>query len=212
LEQEALKLLGPSAVVEALTKDEKYAERKTLLSSAGGVREGDKILYRIGDHDVYVIPVYTAKAGGVITELGLVAVVGAYATGETFIGLGSTPEEAFSEYLAQLGGIDAPQIDELGAEDRIDIIESIILNEDLGIVEPSMMTPDIAFFEGNATYKDEVQRENAQSLLESFVDDWGTKASGNRIIKWYDDNAINYGILVNVQGVVEMHYISIFFQ
>jgi hypothetical protein len=85
------------------------------------------------------------------------------------------------------------------------------LNEDLGIVEPSMMTPDIVFFEGNTTYKDEVQRESAQSLLNSFVDDWGTKASGNRIIKWYDDNAINYGILVNVQGVVEMHYISIFF-
>ena len=212
LEQEALKLLGPSAVVEALTKDEKYAERKTLLSSAGGVREGDKILYRVGNHDVYIIPVYTAKAGGVITELGLVAVVGAYATGDTFIGLGSTPEEAFGEYLAQLGGIDSPKIVNLDVKDRIDIVERIILNANLGIVEPSMMTPDIVFFEGNATYKNVVQQENVQFLLESFVDDWGTKASGNRIIKWSDGNAINYGILVNVQGVVEMHYISIFFQ
>jgi len=211
LEQEALKLLGPSAVIEALSKDENYAERKTLLSSAGGVREGDKILYRVGDHDVYVIPVYTAKAGGVITELGLVAVVGAYATGETFIGLGATPEEAFSEYLSQLGGIDAPQVTEPGAGDRIELIESIILNEGLAIIEPSMITPDIVFFEGNTTYKSEAQLENTQSLMVSFIENWGTEASGNRIVKWYDDNRINYGILVNVQGVVEMHYISIFF-
>ncbi|MEE9585869.1 MAG: UPF0182 family protein, partial [Nitrososphaerales archaeon] len=125
------KLLGPTAVVEALQKDEVYAERKTLLSSAGGVREGDKILYRIGEHDVYFIPVYTAAAGGVITQLGLVAAVGATFTGETFVGLGSTPEEAFGAYLAKLSGAEVPFVEEVGASERRLQVEDLFLEKDL---------------------------------------------------------------------------------
>ncbi|MFQ6134336.1 MAG: UPF0182 family protein [Nitrososphaerales archaeon] len=206
------RLLGPTAVVEALQKDEVYAERKTLLSSAGGVREGDKILYRVGDHDVYFIPVYTARAGGVITQLGLVAAVGATFTGETFIGLGATPEEAFSAYLAQLGGVEVPAVEEVGVAERLLQIENLFLEKDLEIVEPREINPDVVFFEGNATYVSTAQWEQAQSLVESFIQNWGAEASGARIMKWRQDTAVNYGVLVNVQGVVEMHYIVIFFE
>ena len=61
------KLIGPTAVREALDRDPEFAQLKTLLRNP---RIGDNILYRVGDHDVYFIPVYTAGAGGVVAQLG----------------------------------------------------------------------------------------------------------------------------------------------
>ncbi|MGH9876163.1 MAG: UPF0182 family protein, partial [Nitrososphaerales archaeon] len=62
------KLLGPSAVEEALERDPDYAQKKTLLRNP---RTGDNIIYRVGEQDVYFIPIYTAGAGGVVSQLGL---------------------------------------------------------------------------------------------------------------------------------------------
>ncbi|MFC1755307.1 UPF0182 family protein [Thermoproteota archaeon] len=206
------RLLGPTAVVEALQKDEAYAQRKTLLSSAGGVREGDKILYRVGDHDVYFIPVYTAQAGGVITQLGLVAAVGATFTGESFIGLGTTPEEAFTQYLIKMSGTTADQEEEIDTFDRRKHIETLFLEENLEIVEPTEIHPDIIFLEGVSTYISQSQLVETESLVLSLIEKWGDVASGNRIITWHNDDLVNYGILVNMQGVVELHYISLIFE
>lgn len=99
------KLLGPTAVLEALEKNPDFAQLKTLLRQP---RIGDNILYRVGDHDVYFIPVYTAGAGGVVTELGVIACVGATFTGEYSVGLGDTAEAAFRAYLSQLAGVAKP--------------------------------------------------------------------------------------------------------
>jgi uncharacterized membrane protein (UPF0182 family) len=206
------KLLGPTAIVEALQKDEAYAQRKTLLSSAGGVREGDKILYRVGDQDVYFIPVYTAQAGGVITQLGLVAAVGATFTGETFIGLGATPEEAFSSYLVKLGGVEGSPIEEIGVSQRRQQIEQIFTDKGLEVVEPSDINPDIVFLEGNITYVSVLQKEQARELVNSFADRWSDEASGGRILKWREDTIVNYGVLVNIGGIVEMHFVTVHFE
>jgi hypothetical protein len=96
------KLLGPTGTKEALEKNSEFAQLKTLLREP---RLGDNILYRIGDLDVYFIPVYTAGPGGVVTEMGIIACVGATFTGDYNVGLGSNAEEAFEDYLAQLVGI-----------------------------------------------------------------------------------------------------------
>lgn len=206
------RLLGPTAVVEALQKDEAYAQRKTLLSSAGGVREGDKILYRVGDYDVYFIPVYTAKAGGVITQLGLVAAVGATFTGQSFIGLGTTPEEAFTSYLEKMSGSTADQKEEIGTFDRRKQIENFFVEKNLIISEPTEIHPDIIFFEGLSTYVSTLQFNDTKSLVFTLIDNWGDVASGNRIVTWHDENVIHYGVLVSVEGVVELHYISLIFE
>ncbi|MEM3108455.1 MAG: UPF0182 family protein [Candidatus Bathyarchaeia archaeon] len=95
------KLLGPTGALEALEKNPSFAQLKTLLRTP---RIGNIILYRVGEYDVYFIPVYTSTAGGVVTEIGVIACVGAAFTGEYYVGLGSTPEEAFASFLAQLTG------------------------------------------------------------------------------------------------------------
>jgi hypothetical protein len=87
--------------LEALEKNPAFAQLKTLLRTP---RIGNIILYRMGEYDVYFIPVYTSTAGGVVTEIGVIACVGAAFTGEYYVGLGSTPEEAFASFLNQLAG------------------------------------------------------------------------------------------------------------
>ena len=76
------KLLGPTSVREALDRDPDFAQLKTLLRNP---RIGDNILYRVGEHDTYFIPVYTAGAGGVVAQLGTIAAVGAGFTGEYYV-------------------------------------------------------------------------------------------------------------------------------
>jgi hypothetical protein len=107
------KLLGPSAVREALEKDSEFAQLRTLLRQP---RVGDNVIYRVGDIDVYIIPVYTAGGGGVVAELGVVAVVGAGFTGEYKVGLGQDISEAFRDFLLQIGGTSGQEEDVSGLE------------------------------------------------------------------------------------------------
>ena len=97
------KLLDAGAARDALEKDPAYAKEKILLRNP---RVGDDLLYRIGDQEVYFIPVYTSSTvGGVATQLGTIAVVGASITGNYYIGLGNTPQQAFENYLLRATGL-----------------------------------------------------------------------------------------------------------
>ncbi len=125
------KLIGPTAVTQALDRDTDFAQLKTLLRNP---RIGDNILYRVGEYDVYFIPVYTAGAGGVVAQLGTIAAVGAAFTGEYYVGLGSTQEEAFEQFLQKVSGVDStsssdPIFAELNRQDRIDIIKAVFEND-----------------------------------------------------------------------------------
>jgi uncharacterized protein len=99
------KLLDAGAARDALEKDPVYAKEKLLLHNP---RVGDDLLYRIGDQEVYFIPVYTSNTvDGVATQLGMIAVVGASITGNSspVIGLGNTSQEAFENYLLRATGL-----------------------------------------------------------------------------------------------------------
>jgi len=106
--ESSTKLLGPTAVIEALEKNPDYATLKTLLRNP---RLGDNILYRIGDFDVYFIPVYTAGSGGVVAELGTVAAAGAAFNGQYYVGLGADAQTALQRMLERIaGGPENPQV------------------------------------------------------------------------------------------------------
>jgi len=99
----ATKLLGPGTARDALEKDPAYAKEKGLLRNT---RVGDSLLYRIGNQEVYFIPVYTAStSGGGVIQLGTIAAVGASVTGNAYVGLGDTPQLAFENYLLKAAGL-----------------------------------------------------------------------------------------------------------
>ena len=205
------KLIGPTAVGEALDRDPDFAQLKTLLRNP---RIGDNILYRVGDQDVYFIPVYTAGAGGVVAQLGTIAAVGAAFTGEYYVGLGETQQKAFEAYLQKLSGVASTTSTngefnlEFDREARMEKIKSIIEEAELQLLSPSNIQIPLSFNEGKIAFFTQSDLEDTEKLISKFIDDF-VKPRTERVFMWEEDNVINFGTIVLVESIPEMHYISI---
>ena len=205
------KLIGPTAVREALDRDPEFAQLKTLLRNP---RIGDNILYRVGDHDVYFIPVYTAGAGGVVAQLGTIAAVGAAFNGEYFVGLGATQEEAFEQYLKKVSGVASTTTTadddyvELIKDDRINIIKSIFEEEQIIISEPTSIQIPLSFNEGEIFFFTEDDLPDTELFLSEFIDDF-VKPRSDRVFMWEVDAILNIGTVYVKDGLPEIHYVSI---
>ena len=207
----ATKLVGPTAAREALEKDKSYKEFKTLLQ--GTPRVGENILYRIGDQEVYFIPVYTASSsGGVVSQLGTVAAVGASVTDTFYVGLGDNAAEAFQNYLLKAAG-QAPQGQTLGTppasddSDRIAALEKAFKDSRLEVVKPTAISAPVEFQEAHVKYVQETDFAAAKSAIVDFTAKFAP--DGGRVFEWQKDNTVNFGVLKSVNGIVENHYISI---
>jgi len=205
------KLIGPTAVREALDRDPEFAQLKTLLRNP---RIGDNILYRVGQQDVYFIPVYTAGAGGVVAQLGTVAAVGASFTGEYYVGLGDTQQEAFEAYLRKLSGVVAPSPAEPGGpiellrDERVDIIKSTFTEKEIEISEPTDIRIPLSFNEGQIFFFTDEDQEDTVSFINEFIDDFVLPRT-DRVFIWEEEEIVNIGTIFVKDGIPEMHYISI---
>jgi len=205
------KLLGPTSVREALDRDPDFAQLKTLLRNP---RIGDNILYQVGEHDTYFIPVYTAGAGGVVAQLGTIAAVGAAFTGEYYVGLGDTQESAFEAYLQKLSGItptasatsDGIMGIVLDKDARIDAVMSIFEERGITITTPTSIQIPLSFSMGDIAFYSKSDLKDTTELITKFINEAGT---GKRILMWEEENAFNFGYLKIVDNVTELHYISI---
>ncbi len=202
------KLLGPTSVREALDRDPDFAQLKTLLRNP---RIGDNILYRVGEHDTYFIPVYTAGAGGVVAQLGTIAAVGAAFTGEYYVGLGDTQESAFEAYLQKLSGVvTTSAITTAGGvvldkPARIDTIMSIFEENDVRITTPTSIQIPLSFNIGDIAFYSQSDLESTKELLTQLINESG----GKRMLMWEEGNTLNFGYLKVVDNVTELHYVSI---
>jgi len=205
------KLLGPTSVLEALDRDPDFAQLKTLLRNP---RIGDNILYQVGEHDTYFIPVYTAGAGGVVAQLGTIAAVGAAFTGDYYVGLGDTQESAFEAYLQKLSGItptasatsDGIMGIVLDKDARIDAVMSIFEEKGITITTPTSIQIPLSFSMGDIAFYSKSDLKDTTELITKFINEAGT---GKRILMWEEENAFNFGYLKAVDNVTELHYISI---
>jgi hypothetical protein len=203
------KLLGPTAILEALERNPDFATLRTLLRSP---RVGDNILYRIGDHDVYFLPVYTAGAGGVVTQLGTVAAVGATFTGEYYIGFGDTPEEAFEEFLFELSGVESNIRRENIVSVSVDkdtesqLVDSLAANG-IKVVRPDEIPSLFKFNEHRLDSTEDAAI--TQNAIDEFISKWATPYDVTQVYYWEDDETVNYGSVITINGVSELHYVSI---
>lgn len=205
------KLIGPTAVSEALDRDPDFAQLKTLLRNP---RIGDNILYRVGEQDVYFIPVYTAGAGGVVAQLGTIAAVGAAFTGEYYVGLGETQETAFEAYLKKLSGV-SPTSSPTGVINlefdrtaRIAKITSIFTDSNIELLIPDAIQVPLSFNEGKIAFFTQSDLNATETIISEFVADF-VRQKTERVFMWEKDDLINFGTIVIVDGLPEMHYISI---
>ena len=194
-----IKLLGPSAAREAL---ERYAEFRKLRTLLENPRIGETILYQVGGYLVYVIPVYTSPAGGVVTQLGTIATVGAEFTGKYFVGLGATPEESFRAFLKSLAGEAAVPV----GVDLMNLTIKVVRELGLEPVFPESINAHVVFREGNLTY---VTQSQFEEDVRGFLEEWALGRGMERALIWRTGNMINLGVIFSREGVVELHYITI---
>ncbi|MCX8192290.1 MAG: UPF0182 family protein [Nitrososphaeria archaeon] len=196
------KLLGPSAAREALERYPEFRKLQTLLENP---RIGEVILYSVGEHLVYIIPVYTTPtgAGGVITQLGTIAVVGAEFTGSYFVGIGGDIEESFESYLRAMRGVATPITPKT---DVMNLTLQVIRGAELTPVFPEKINAHLVFKEG------EIRITSIEQFTEDligFLKRWIDKAGRDVVLVWKEDNILKVGVVVIDQGIVELHYVNI---
>jgi uncharacterized protein len=212
----SVKLLGPTGAKETLEKDKDFKNLRTLLNNP---RLGENILYRIGDVEVYFIPVYTSNTGGgVVSQTGTIAAVGAASiTGTYYVGLGDSPVEAFENYLLKVSGV-APveqpggggnQTVILDKSTRILNLEKVFTDSNLTIVKPTTISAPVEFREAEGVYLLESGYAEVQSKIRSFIATQGPEPGAGRVFEWQQDTKVNFGFLSEQGGIVENHYISI---
>ena len=204
------KLIGPTAVREALDRDPDFAQLNTLLRNP---RIGDNILYRVGGQDVYFIPVYTAGAGGVVAQLGTVAAVGAAFTGEYYVGLGENQEMAFEAYLQKLSGVEATptnggDVVQTTRENRVGVLMTALEEKGIQVAEPTTIQFPLTFQDGEIFFYTASDQEDAVAFLEAFVDDFVAPRT-DRVFVWGDEGVLNVGTVLVRDGIAELHYITI---
>ena len=160
---------------------------------------------------VYFIPVYTAGSGGVVTQLGTIAAVGAAFDGEYHVGMGNTAQQAFAAYLAKLSGVapsNVTSVLQLDEASRIATLKTVLESDNLKIVSPTSIQLPLSFEEGKTSFLQQSDLDNTKNLISTFLKNF-VQPRSDRIIFWEENSTVKLGTIVVVDNVPELHYISI---
>jgi uncharacterized protein len=210
----SVKLIGPEAARTTLMNDYEYKsinEELKSRSSPTAPIAGDNLLYKIGDYEVYFIPVMINNG----EKIGIVGAVGALSTNGTYyVGLGDTPAKAFQNYLQKLSGVTSrgmpPVVSNQTAQEsltKIQQLEKAFTEAGLTLVKPTAIHATLEFNELQAAYRTESDFAQAEAAIKAFIERF--MPQGGRVFEWQDGTSINFGVLLEVDGIVENHYISI---
>jgi uncharacterized membrane protein (UPF0182 family) len=209
----SIKLIGPETARTTLINDGEYKSINEELKSRSPTPPalGDNLLYKIGDNEVYFIPVMINNS----EKIGIVGAVGGVSTNGTLhVGLGNTPAEAFQNYLQKLSSVTAidnlPVASNQTAQERLtktQLLEKVFTDAGLTVVKPTAIYAPLEFKEVQAAYTTQSDFPEAQTAIQAFIERYIPQ--GGRVFEWQDGTSINFSVLLEVDGIVENHYISI---
>jgi uncharacterized membrane protein (UPF0182 family) len=208
------KLISPESARTMFISDSEYNRLSQELKSSGngtGPIVANNVLYKVGDYEVYFTPVMINNG----ENIGSVGAVGAISTnGTSYIGLGNTAKEAFVSYLQKLSGVSAVNASIVTSNHtanetltRIQQLERVFNGTGLTVVKPNMITTPLAFKEIEANYTTDSNFSQVEKAIKEFIEKF-TENHG-RVFEWQEKTSINFGVLVNIEGIIENHYISI---
>ncbi len=195
-----LQLIGPTAALQAFTLDNYVRAQLTLFGANG--KTGNILLYSIGGHLYYFIPVYIAQAGGVITNMAFIGIIDA-TTGEKV----ATGANAAQAYYALMGITPGP---ETGAEERLNKVKGLFTAGGYSLVNVTQINANVEIQVNNVTYVNEGQWSQTETVINSFIQNYVQKYGSTEVYYWKtEDKVINFGILVPQEGLVKLYYISV---
>jgi hypothetical protein len=193
-------LIGPSAALQAVETDDYVRQQLTLLPN---YRLGNILLYLIGDHLYYFIPVYinTQVENAVITKMAFVTVVDATTGARVAVGADSS-----QAYYAISGGI--PTI--LGSAEREKKLNSLFTDTGYSLVNPTSINANVEIRIANITYTDETQWATVNATVNNFITSYGQKYGVTEVYYWTEPNGdLSFGVLISNNGVVKLYYITV---
>ena len=193
-------LIGPSAALQAVETDDYVRTQLTLLPN---YRLGNILLYLIGDHLYYFIPVYinTQVANAVITKMAFVTIVDASTGAKVAVGADSS-----QAYFAISGG--TPVI--LGSAEREKKLTSIFTDKGYSLVSPTKISANVEIQVANITYTNESQWTTINSTVNNFIANYCQRYNATEVYYWTaPDGGLNFGVLVSTGGVVQLYYIEV---
>jgi hypothetical protein len=192
-------LIGPSAALQAAETDDYVRTQLTLLPN---YRLGNILLYLIGNHLYYFIPVYinTQVQNAVITKMAFIAVVDATTGAKVAVGADSS-----QAYYAISGG--TPVI--LGSAERVNKLNSLFTDKGYSLISPNKISANVEIQIANITYTDESQWTSISATVNGFIANYCQKYNVPEVYYWTTpDGSLNFGVLVSISGVVTLYYIS----
>ncbi|MEW6605269.1 MAG: UPF0182 family protein [Thermoproteota archaeon] len=204
------KLVNTVGAQDALKKDPSYSQIREEKFGSANPPLGESNFHRVGNYEVYFIPIFTGTGG---KQVGTVGAVGAASdTGTHLVGFGDTPALAFENYLQKLSG-NIPAGQPSGnqtapdRQHRIQNLEKVFTDAGLELVKPTVVAAPVGFMEAGTTYRVDSERAVAEEAIRAFIAN--NVQEGERIFEWQEATAVNFGVLRTVDGIVESHYISI---
>ncbi|HUO43103.1 MAG TPA: hypothetical protein VMU35_09015, partial [Methylomirabilota bacterium] len=193
-------LIGPSAALQAVETDDYVRTQLTLLPN---YRLGNILLYLIGNHLYYFIPVYinTQVQNAVITKMAFIAVVDATTGAKVAVGADSS-----QAYYAISGG--TPVI--LGSAERVEKLNSLFTDKGYSLINPSQISANVEIQIANITYTDQTQATSVNATINNFIASYCQKYNATEVYYWTATNGdLNFGVLVSTGGVVKLYYITV---
>jgi hypothetical protein len=193
-------LIGPSAALQALETDEYVRQQLTLLPN---YRLGNILLYLIGNHIYYFIPVYinTEVENAVITKMAFIAAVDATTGAKVAVGADSS-----MAYYAISGEVPVG----LGYADREKKLKSLFADGGYSVISPTAISANVEIQVGNGTYLDETQWVTSKATVDEFIQDYCRKYDVTEVYYWMGPaDSINFGVLVTSGGVVKLYYVTL---
>jgi hypothetical protein len=193
-------LIGPSAALQAVETDDYVRTQLTLLPS---YRLGNILLYLIGDHLYYFIPVYinTEVQNAVITKMAFITVVDATTGARVAVGADSS-----QAYYAISGG--TPTI--LGSAERVKKLNSLFTDNGYSLVSPTKISANVEIRVANITYTDESQWTSVNATVKDFIANYCQKYNVAEVYYWTaPDGGLDFGVLASTDGVVKLYYITV---
>ncbi len=77
----------------------------------------------------------------------------------------------------------------------------------LTLSKPTVISLPLAFKEADADYLSDSDFAKAETIISKFIK--GSNGDSGRIFEWQTDTKVNFGILKDVNGIIENHYVSI---
>lgn len=135
-----------------------------------------------------------------------------YNEDKVYVGLGNIPQQAFENYLLKASGVSPIHQGNqtiLDVSDMLGKLRQIFSNVGLSLIKPILVLAPLTFKEADARYLFDSDFADVQRTISKFLKDFGSWGDG-RIFEWEEaDNKVNYGVMKEVNGIVENHYISI---